>query len=204
MRRAEPPHIAHLQRQPGLVGVHRHMLGAVIGVNPPDVGQQTDGGDVAQQNDQPDDALGDFAEQPAVDHPLQQPGQAQRQHEEQPDAEHQRKGQRGNHGPGGDAGLAVPGRSGGGGGQIGRDLQRLDAQNQRFQQRQKAAHERPTPQPPVVERVQPFLPLVDAAVIPAHRQAEIVAAPNHHALDNRLAAIQMRRLLRHQITSRQQ
>ena len=56
-------HVRRIERIVVLPGVDRHVLGAVVGVDALHVGHQPDQGDVADQQRQPDDALGQIAPQ---------------------------------------------------------------------------------------------------------------------------------------------
>ena len=74
-------------------------------------------------------------------------------------------------------------------GEIGRPLQCLDAQSQRLGQNQDAAQEGNSPELSGSPGTEPFLVAVDGTVGAAYRQGVVGAAPDHHALDNRLAAV---------------
>ena len=106
MRRSELANVFNVQGQPGLMGMHGHVLGAVIGVYAPYVAHHSDSCHVADENRQAKRALDGLAYQATADHWLQDPHHSQGQQKEQRDAEYQREPEGETHHPSGNS-LAV-------------------------------------------------------------------------------------------------
>ena len=211
VRRGMLAHVVHRERLAGFVGVHRHVLGAVIGVHPADVLHQRDAGHVAHQDDQPDDALNQVDSQQGVYEGFQQAGSQQRQHQEDADAQHQGDGHGDAHGPVVDGGTGrsrirvtltpTLSRQGRGrrllfGGDDGGALEGLHAQPEGFGQYQHAAEEGHAPHPAGEPGADGLGRAEDAAVGSADGEAVMADAANHHALDDGLAAVERARRFR--------
>ena len=216
MGRGMPAHIVRRQGLAGFVGMHRHMFGAVVGIDAADVFHCRDAGDIAYQYRQPDDALNEVADDGRGQERVNQAHRQQRQDEKDADAEQQRDGDGQGHCPvadfrlrgrgratsvaggnGMDGGAGVGGVGGVGGrchrflgGDNGGALQRFHSQPEGFSQYQHAAQEGDAAGPAGEAAADGFGGAENGAVGAAHGQAVMPRAADHYAFDHGLPAVE--------------
>ncbi len=186
-------HVLRLQRVAGLQRVDALVLGAVVFVDAADVRHEADAGDVADDDAEPDDALDDDHEQVAAEQVVQQVREEQRPGEE--DAADDDEGDD-HHAPHRcAAGLAVFLAQL----DVGRPHQRPHAERQRLPEHDDAPDEGYAPQKARIDAAERLLARGDVAVGPAAGDGHRPRPPNHHALDDGLAAV-VHALVRHRFS----
>ena len=172
------------ERVAGLERVDRHVLGAVVLEDAPDVRGPGDEREIAEEDRDPDEALDEVLDEAVVDLARGERGDEQREQEEDPDA-----GDRGHEEHQRDRALAqlhaLLAR-----GERRRSDEPAGAHDQRLVQDDEPAHERqPCPAAAVEPGVEPLGRPDDAALGAAKCDRDRIATAHEHALDQGLTAV---------------